>query len=275
MLRKLIKYDMKATSRNFAVLYIIVMALAVLYSILDKACGNFHFQYAFNPLRVTQGIFAVLYGLSLFGVNLFTVVLCMRYFYDNLFKDEGYLMHTLPVTPAKLIWSKVIISAIWGVATVVISIISLMLVGGEMGRINPSWFNINFLGFQQHPIYIGVLLMVLITAVVSVVFIELWVCASLSIGSLMPKHHRAIGVGMIIAFGVVHAIIAVFIIASTVNIQESSWLVQTANALTYGTDGGYKAAILVMAVLSGYMALFSVVYFIITQAIMKNHLNLE
>lgn len=276
MLKKLIKYDMKATARNFGVLYIVVMALAILSAILNAVCSSFPVNDAFNPLHVMQGILGVLYGISLFGVNFFTIIICMRFFYDNLFKDEGYLMHTLPVTPAKLIWSKVITSAIWGIATAVLSILSLLVVGGEMGRINPRWSDFDFSQFLQHPAYISVALMAILTAVVGVVFIELWICASLSIGSLLAKYHRAVCVGMLIAFGVVHVIIIICIMAAGENVPQSSWIFQLGRTLaSSGEDGGYVAANIVMACVSAYMALFSLIYFVITQAIMKNHLNLE
>lgn len=276
MLKKLIKYDLKATARSFAPIYVIVMALAILSAIFERVCNTFHSSSGLNVLNVLSGITLVLYFLALFVVNILTLVICMRFFYDNFFKDEGYLMHTLPVTPAKLIWSKVIMSALWGIATVAISLLSafiVMTVG--RGQFSYNWFNFHFGISHWEPMDVGVLLSGILTIVIGIIFIELCICASLCVGSLVPKHHAAVCIGMIIAFCIVHVVLAIFVVAFMQSAPNSNWLIQTFRAIDSRNDGYKQITICGLLAASVYMAAFSALYFVIAQSIMKNHLNLE
>ncbi|MCH4240105.1 MAG: hypothetical protein LKF71_07555 [Oscillospiraceae bacterium] len=276
MLKKLVKYDLRATSRSFAPLYIVLMALAVLSAIFEKICSIFQIRSGIqSPLYVAQCITGVVYGIALFGVCLLTLVICMRYFYDNLFKDEGYLMHTLPVTPAKLIWGKVLTSALWGLATAAISIVSVLIVMAGNNQVNSNWFHMNWGIWFTKPLDVVALLVLVLTAVISVVFSELWACVSLSIASLVPKHHAAVGIGMFIVFGIIHMILIICVVASCDNLPQASWIMQAYNAAINSQIGMETMAIIGMLIASGYMTIFCVIYFAITQFIMKKHLNLQ
>ena len=61
-----------------------------------------------------------------------TSVLIVRY-YRNLYGDEGYLMNTLPVTPAQHVWAKLICAFLWELG---LSLIHISLVGTV-----PFWSN--------------------------------------------------------------------------------------------------------------------------------------
>ena len=49
-------------------------------------------------------------------------------FYRNLFTDEGYLMHTLPVKKWELITAKGLVAVIWNVITTITTLLSVLLV---------------------------------------------------------------------------------------------------------------------------------------------------
>ena len=80
---------------------------------------------------------------------------------------------------------------------------------------------------------------------------------------------------MIIAFGVVHVVLLIWVISQISALPESSGMTQFFHALNVQQDGSAFVADIVMACVSAYMILFSVLYFAVTQSIMKNHLNLE
>lgn len=54
------------------------------------------------------------------------IVLVVRY-YRNLYGDEGYLMNTMPVTPAQNIWAKLISAFLWEMAVALSVFVSLIL----------------------------------------------------------------------------------------------------------------------------------------------------
>lgn len=114
MLRKLIKYEFRATARVMLPLYLVTIVLALL----------------------TRGA-SLWLELATFIV---AVVLAVFRFRKNLLTDEGYVMFTLPVSPHSLVCSKLIVSTVWFLGAVVIDVVALVsLVADvamfqEMGR---------------------------------------------------------------------------------------------------------------------------------------------
>ena len=113
MLGKLLKHEFRATGRLMLPALGAVLVLAVL--------ANFSIRF----IQVTDSTFlAILFGLVIgaFGIGMIaaavmTLVLMILRFYRNLLRDEGYLMHTLPVSVHELVWSKLIVSLVWFAVT--------------------------------------------------------------------------------------------------------------------------------------------------------------
>jgi hypothetical protein len=102
MFRKLIKYEFKATGRLVPFVYLATLVMALInYGISQIGIG-----WLF-------GISMVI--LILLGVTavIVTYVLIISRYYKNLYGQEGYLMHTLPVKPYQLLASKAVVSFIW------------------------------------------------------------------------------------------------------------------------------------------------------------------
>ena len=146
MLGKLLKHEFRATGRTLLPVIGAVLALCVLANI------------SIRILNVTDSTFVtILFGLivSFFVLSIFvaavmtTVVMVMR-FYRNLLRDEGYLMHTLPVSVHELVWSKLIASFVWFLVTglviwLVILLTVLIQTGTDLGEFFagfPSWAEI-------------------------------------------------------------------------------------------------------------------------------------
>lgn len=278
MLRKLLKYDLKATSRVFFPVYLVVIVLAVLATI-----SNYVTAYTLADADVGNGLavlFMVLYGIALVVLPFLTVFFCMRHFYDNFFKDEGYLMHTLPVTPAKLIWSKVITGGVWSLATSVVSAISgSILISGVKGI---EMLNLPQLFSRAVDILPNTTAEDVVTAILSVaIMLTILICfllmlyAALSVGSLVPKHHRGITVLMIIAFFLAHVIVIVVVIVAASNAANHGWLDSLAHTLEPVFNNYWPFLWAAFGCVMVYLVGFSAIYFLITHYIMKRRLNLQ
>ena len=95
MLSKLLKYEFKATGRIYGGLYLAILAAAALL-------GAF-FRF---PALISDFPFAVVtivYLMLCVAIAVITALTIIQRFTRNLLGREGYLMHTLPVTPAQLI----------------------------------------------------------------------------------------------------------------------------------------------------------------------------
>ena len=146
MLGKLLKHEFRATGRLMLPALGAVLVLAVL--------ANLSIRF----IQVTDSVFlSILFGLvitafviGMIAMCVMTLVLMVLRFYRNLLRDEGYLMHTLPVTEHQLVWSKLIVSLVWSLVTfLVIGLIILLTVllqtGTSLGELFaqfPSWAEI-------------------------------------------------------------------------------------------------------------------------------------
>lgn len=115
MLGKLLKQEFRATGRIMLPVYGALVMLSVLgnFSIrlLDSGLSDS------SVLRFLAVFFIGFFIFGMFAAMIMTLVLMITRFYRNLLKDEGYLMHTLPVSVHGLVWSKLIVSLVWFVVT--------------------------------------------------------------------------------------------------------------------------------------------------------------
>ena len=125
MLRKLLKYEWKSSWR-------IILAMNC-FLLLVTLLGMFSFRalFAENQLEVVQifGVLSlILYYLTII-VIIFAVLIFMGVrFYRNLYGDEGYLMHTLPVSVHAKVLSKLFVTVAFYLITtiaIILSVISL------------------------------------------------------------------------------------------------------------------------------------------------------
>lgn len=117
MLSKLLKYEFKATGRIYGGLYLAILAAAALL-------GAF---FRFPALASDFPIAAVtiVYLMLCVAIAVITALTIIQRFTRNLLGREGYLMHTLPVTPAQLILSKLISSMVWLLCSILVIALSL------------------------------------------------------------------------------------------------------------------------------------------------------
>lgn len=280
MLRKLIKYDLKATARTFTPVYLVVLALAALTVVFNNLAKSIFTDDSLN-LAVGFGIlFTVLYGIAMLVLPFLTVIFCMRHFYDNLFKDEGYLMHTLPVTPAKLIWSKVITGSIWLLVTTVVAVISggILLAGTNgMEVFNVGKIFTYLTGASPQDIAENVLVTILgiVVVLAQLVCFLLMLYAALSIGSLVPKHHRGVTVLVIIGFFVAEAALLFALGLGFANAAENGFLDPLARTIGPMLENLWPAVWITFGCIMAYLSVLCVLYFFITHFIMKRRLNLQ
>lgn len=118
MLKKLYKYDLKSVS----LLLLILHAVLIVYSLVGhigfsflKGGESFHTFEVSNLWGIAIGFYVLGFALFIFAIVIATIVYLAVRIQKNLFSDEGYLTHTLPVKPSQLLWSKVFVIWTWSV----------------------------------------------------------------------------------------------------------------------------------------------------------------
>lgn len=133
MLGKLIKHEFRATARLMLPLFLVVLLLSVsarvLYSDILLAIKAEKFYSILGTL------ITIAFVIALVIVTVFSVVLMVSRFYRNLMTDEGYLMFTLPAGVHRILWSKLIVSAVWFLTTFAIDALAIFIAVSEGGEL--------------------------------------------------------------------------------------------------------------------------------------------
>lgn len=142
MLGKLIKYDLLADYKKYAAVYISMIATSVLLLFFDKMTSWISNN---NFIELMATVFHVLFSVIVIVSGVMLLVFSTIRFYKNIVRDEGYLMHTLPVPTWQLIASKFISVYIWFFALLIVTFICSGIASGD-----PFWiFKIVESGFTD------------------------------------------------------------------------------------------------------------------------------
>lgn len=124
MLRKLIGYDNRIQSKFFGGVYAVMGVLAGIAAVLKAL--NEHFNHVI-VLQYAYQIAWVICRAAAIAVIVGSIIYVIALFRNNLLKDEGYFMHTLPVPAWQLYVSKLVTGTVWIVVSIVVVILAYML----------------------------------------------------------------------------------------------------------------------------------------------------
>ena len=267
MLGKLMKYELKATGRILIPLYIALLAFAAINKIFIGT-GLSNKLEGFGSIPFILSIFG--YGCTMAAVFIVTFFVIIQRFYKNLLGDQGYLMNTLPVATITNIASKLSIATFWNIVSVFVAILSIIIMAFNpdvFSRFFSNFFQVfseayTEVGFEIYAVIIEIIIAIIVQLIKSVIMIY----ASISIGHLFSKHRILSSFAAFIVLNLITTAIssAIGIAFSFSNLQplldniESSWPIHL---------------FLILATL--YNLFFFLAYFIITNYILKNKLNLE
>lgn len=134
MLGKLLKYEFKAQYKLHCGIYLLILMSAVANFVLLKLKDKYPKAEIFNIITPFAIVFFVILIIAVIFV---TFVLSILRYRNNLLKDEGYLMHTLPVPFWMLYFSKMLVSVCFYVADAVAAAAAISIVTGGF-----EWFKV-------------------------------------------------------------------------------------------------------------------------------------
>lgn len=120
MLRKLLKYDLIWVYKLVLIFY----SLAIIFSVLGRAFGTIENSLVFDVIAKIANGFAI----SMMVSSLINCLMRLwARFVRNVYKDESYLTHTLPVTKKEIYASKVLSGIVSIFTTMIVIIICLFI----------------------------------------------------------------------------------------------------------------------------------------------------
>ncbi len=149
MLGKVLKYDFKAVIKYLGPLYLVFIGFAIIIRFLSLFDVKGIIQII-NALLIVGFVLLVAFSFVLTGI------FCVKYYLENLFKDEGYLTHTLPVKKGTLLLSKVLTDLIFVLITFAIVVISVIVAfyQGGMFKELPAFLGQTFDGIKVYQFFL-------------------------------------------------------------------------------------------------------------------------
>ena len=267
MLGKLLKYELKATSRVFIPLYIAILVV----SIVNGLSLNLEI---FN----IQGLATIILMCLFISLFVITIVVTIQRFNKNLLKDEGYLMFTLPVSSKHLILSKYLTSLIWTFLSFVVAFLSFTIIfmiptykyfdfSYFINEFNLLFSNIsNILGTTILSEFFKIVLLIIISYTIFIFNVYL----SLSIGQL-PIFNRFRNISSFIGFLVINLLISYvqnIVDNAFVNIEAIDNVNYSIDSISSIVSKGLNVAIIINIIII-------LVLFFATSYILNKKLNLE
>ena len=268
MLGKLLKYELKATSRVFIPLYIAILVVSIVNGL----------SLNLEILNI-QGLATIVLMCLFISLFVITIVVTIQRFNKNLLKDEGYLMFTLPVSSKHLVLSKYLTSLIWTFLSFVVAFLSFTIIFmiptykyfdfsyfiNEFNLLFSNMLNLNILGQ-----FLKIILLMIISYTIFIFNVYL----ALSVGQL-PIFNRFRNVSSFIGFLVLNLlisyaqnIVSLFVNDASVNIEAIDNINYAISSVTSIVSKGLNIAIVINLIII-------LVLFFATTYILDKKLNLE
>lgn len=264
MLGKLIKYELKATGRIFLPMYALLFVLALINKIF--------ITINLDSLRVPMAISMTVYGCIFVGICVMTLVVTIHRFNKNLLSDEGYLSFTLPVKVHSHVDCKMIVTLIWFVLSGIVAAASLFVLAIDRNALmNLQKFIMECADAFRLIGAHGVLLILeaILLLILTVLSATIKIYAAITIGNMSSKHKLLAGVGAYLGCGVVEQIFS-----ATVMATSKGWMMSIFTGID-SIQNAVQISETVMLLIILYMLFFGVIYYILTNWLLKNKLNLE
>ena len=268
MLGKLLKYELKATSRVFIPLYIAILVVSIVNGL----------SLNLEILNI-QGLATIILMCLFISLFVITIVVTIQRFNKNLLKDEGYLMFTLPVSSKHLVLSKYLTSLIWTFLSFIVAFLSFTIIFtiatykyfdfsyfiNEFNLLFSNMLNLNILGQ-----FLKIILLMIISYTIFIFNVYL----ALSVGQL-PIFNRFRNVSSFIGFLVINLlisyaqnIVSLFVNDASVNIEAIDNINYAISSVTSIVSKGLNIAIVINIIII-------LVLFFATTYILDKKLNLE
>ena len=277
MLRKLIKYDILADYKRYGIVFAAMFLFSILLMVLDRLTDMFKEN---RFIQVMMIVCVMLFFAAVIVMFTMIFVIATIRFYKNLVRDEGYLMHTLPVPTWKLIMSKFITTYIWSVAALIVMGICFGIVAGEplwIFKLDIGW-EILSSAFTEDTVngtpeqLRNFFLVCFIVMALTPGFMVLHIYMSLALGNLFHTHKLGMSVLMFFAL-----YIAEQLLSGVAMLFMSSEMVEYLTVIdsVVPFEAGYRYMMTSMIFSIVYTIVLMVGFFIGSERIFSKKLNLE
>ncbi len=281
MLGKLIRYELKSTSRVMWFIYAAVVASGALLGFVvpfgsrintstEIVNGEEVFNFGFGGGTLVMILMIALFLIYILLINamaIMTTIMIIMRFYNNMLQGEGYLMHTLPVPAWQHVLCKLITAVLWQLIALAVAVLSGFLLSLTSG-ILPTILRQKEFGMllemageflRENGVEFTSLAVLGAVSVVSGILLYYFCMA---IGNLANKNKLLLAVASYIG---IQTLLTVILTAAGVlsGVMQGS-----------GPNAAEPSASAIMLTVAAILAVLGVIYFFGTTRILKKRLNL-
>ena len=269
MVKKLLKYEFASFSKSILPMEIILLCIALFTRIVQFFEDD---SLTFNIFMVSSVVMLVI---SMIVCLVMTVVLCTVRFYKNLYTSEGYLTLTLPVTHSQHIIAKIIFSVCASLVSILSVIIAFMIAtagdvltecfkaAGYIIKELAKFLKVNFYLYSLEAI-------VFIIAAITAGFLLFFAC--ITVGQMAKKNRVLAAFGVYFGYYIFRQILGTILLIVFLAIQENRIVIFIKDWLA---GNPIETAHIVFCGAILYLAVISIIYFLVTRFILKRKLNIE
>lgn len=271
MLKKLFVHEWK-DSWKLVTLFNVILVVFTIIGIFALSNGNWLKAVDKNAWYASVYVsYFMLYYFAILALGLATTIYFLMRFYKNLYTDQGYLMHTLPVTSHQLILSKAFVMYIWQLISGCVMIVSILVLvnslvlGIENTNIFKEIFNLDFADLDITFLDVLCCFVVLLILIGIQIFSIMFGYLAISLGQLSKNHKLISSIGIYV--GMQAALQMLF------SILQLGFNLAAINMEFEDISKGLVFAILLLAAIVIFAA--DAGMYMGSNHIMKNKLNLE
>ena len=284
MLKKLIKHEWKSTSKMGGIIMLAIAGMT-LVSFLGIALP---IGYLGGDIRKADGglidvlsimtmmMSTMLCVFALVGITYGLLIYLGVRFYKTMYSEEGYLTHTLPVTPRQLLLSKTLVAGLWYVLVelgIMLSIFILIVVGIiiPLGGFDNVWWELaqaaDMMDGAAYVELIHLIIFMLVAIIITPFSTMMLLFGSITIGQLFNRFKAFMGILVFMGVVFVNSLLA-GIVSIPFTVLGGIVGVNTAMGTFILMFGVYDMPVI------GVVAL-AVAFYFISHRILERKLNLE
>lgn len=208
MLNKLVKYEFRSAFRQIGSIWAALLAMSVIMGLL----GSRFDSSMFMDSKLSDYLFGLVPSLIFIGLliasGVITVMIVVMRFYKGLLCDEGYLMHTLPVSTGKLVASKGIVSAVVMIVSGIIAFLAIFIIVISSNLTDfKEMFDAILSAIKSEPKSIILIIEICLYSIISIMFEIYSIYTAMAIGQLSGKHRILVSLGAFIGLSTIFSAI--------------------------------------------------------------------
>lgn len=287
MLGKLIKSEFRCTWKK-VLLMILVVFVTTLLSVAVSINWRPYTPYINLPFSVYLIVY-LSYGISVGVLVVGTYFFLCGRFFQTMYADQGYLTHTLPVKPLANLNSRLIVSFIWMMVSLIMVVFSITAfsIGLDGGK---SWLTIfdsevyraldaelmEAIGWHIPALA----LLILLAVIVGILDILLAVFAAMSLGQLFSRHKVGASIGCGVGIYLLQQTVSIIVLVAVMRhlFMRYYYIPRDADYIAYAAESAADPGLIPISILWMSVAVcgvFAILEYLVCAFIVNKHVNLD